>query len=59
MAEQSIAENSDSNKTKKCLENQWTLGILVEKGKPATLATGQTHALTLFLWITSVLQHEI
>jgi len=29
------------------------------KGKPATLATFQTHALTFFLWITSAPQHEI
>jgi len=54
-----MTENSDSNKAKHCLENLWILGILVEQGKPATLATAETHALTLFLWITSVLQHEI
>jgi len=35
------------------------LVTLVEQGKPATLATVETHALTLFLWIPNVLQHEI
>jgi len=29
------------------------LGIFVEQGKPATLATVETHALTRFLWVTS------
>jgi len=32
-------QNSDSNKAKNCLENEWILGILVEQGKPATLAS--------------------
>jgi len=59
MAARSMTDNSDSNKAKICFENQWILGILVEQGKPATLATVETHALTLFLWITSVPQHEI
>jgi len=52
-------QNSDSNKAKNCLENEWILGIVVEQGKPATLATVATHVLTLFLWIINVPQHEI
>jgi len=46
--------NSHSNKAKNCLENQWILDILAEQGKPATLGTVETHAITLFLWITGV-----
>jgi len=29
-------------RTKNCLENYWTLGVLVEQGKPATLAAVET-----------------
>jgi len=56
-----MPQNSDSKKAKNCLENQWIFGILPEQGKPATLATVEieTHAPTLFLWMTSLPQHEI
>jgi len=54
-----VVKNSDSNKVKNCLENWWTLGVLVEQGKQAILTAVEKHALKHFLWITSVPQHEI
>jgi len=42
MAARCMTENSDSNKAKNRLENQWILGIFVEQGKPAILAIIET-----------------
>jgi len=54
-----MKKNSDSNKVKNCLGNQWILGNLLSKKNPQTLATVETHTLPLSLWITTVPQHEI
>jgi len=45
--------------TKNCLENYWTLGVLVEQGKPATLAAVETPVLKMFLWIIIVPHHDV
>jgi len=53
MAERSMTENRDSNKPKIASKISGyrcsILRTLVEQGKPATLTTVETHALTLFL----------
>jgi len=43
---------------KSCLENWRTLDVLLQQGKPATLAAVEAPVLELFLWIIIVLQHD-
>jgi len=44
---------------KSCLENWWTLAVLLQQGKPATLAAVEAPVLELFLWMIIVPQHAI
>jgi len=43
----------------KIVLNYWTLGVLVEQGKPATLAAVETPVFKVFLWIIIVPQHDV